>query len=64
MKPELLSVKELAERWQITPHTLAVWRKKGTGPPFMKIGHKIFYQMYDVLKFEQENRRSDSISDL
>ncbi|WP_158886495.1 DNA-binding protein [Rhodanobacter sp. L36] len=36
---------ELSARWHgvIKPHTLAVWRNKRKGPPFVKFGRRVLY---------------------
>ncbi len=62
MNEQLLSVKQLAERWSLTPHTLMAWRKKNKGPPFMRIGQKIFYKLADVELFEDNNISKPSVS--
>lgn len=48
----LLSQKELAARWNITPRTLQNWHKIGKGPPRVTIGGK-GYRLSDVLAYEQ-----------
>lgn len=44
---------ELAERWGITTRTLQLWRKKGIGPQFIRLGERsIFYRVSDVSAYE------------
>jgi transposase-like protein len=52
-----LSAKELAARWGVTPHTLSQWRWNAKGPPYTKIGRKIFYPLAYVKHFEQQSLR-------
>lgn len=51
---------ELAERWQITPRTLEMWRWKGTGPKFHKIGRRVLYKLPDIIAFEGSRATSQS----
>lgn len=48
---------ETARILGISLRTLYRWRKDGSGPPFMKIGHKIIrYERADVLRFMDEKK--------
>ncbi|WP_420846583.1 helix-turn-helix transcriptional regulator [Nocardioides jishulii] len=51
MRPEAL-----AERWDMTPKTLANWRSAGTGPTFVKIGGMVRYRLADVEAYEAGSR--------
>ncbi|GAA1751089.1 helix-turn-helix transcriptional regulator [Aeromicrobium alkaliterrae] len=51
-----LSPTLLAERWSITPKTLANWRHLGTGPTFTKIGGMVRYPISDVEAYEVVGR--------
>lgn len=57
MNDRLITTKELANRWSITPQALVEWRRKKEGPPYLKIGIKkkspVLYRMTDVLKYEE-----------
>jgi predicted DNA-binding transcriptional regulator AlpA len=47
---------ELADRWGITTRTLQLWRKKGFGPQFIRLGERsIFYRRADVEAYEAVN---------
>lgn len=48
----LLSQKELAARWGVTPRTLQHWHKIGKGPKRVKIG-RTGYRLSDVLAYEE-----------
>lgn len=43
MKYHYLRVKEVAERLQVSPRTLQLWRQKGCGPPYVKLGVQVRY---------------------
>lgn len=49
----LLTQKELAERWNITPRTLQLWHHAGKGPKRIGIGRG-GYRLSDVLRYEEE----------
>jgi excisionase family DNA binding protein len=43
-----LTAEEAAQRLGIRNQTLAVWRGRGMGPPFHKIGNRIRYREDDL----------------
>ena len=43
---------ELAERYRLSPETLAAWRKKGTGPRYFRAGKHARYRESDVLAWD------------
>lgn len=53
IEDRLLTQKELAERWNITPRTLQLWHSAGKGPKRVNIGRG-GYRLSDVLKYEEE----------
>lgn len=53
---DTLTEKELAARWKMTARTLQMWRAKGIGPRFIRIGERsIFYRAADVEAYERAN---------
>lgn len=46
---------QLAERWALSIKTLQDWRRKGTGPAYLKLGKAIRYPHEIVEKFEAEH---------
>lgn len=40
----LLKPEEAAPLLRTTHHTLYVWRKAGKGPPYTRIGRKVYYE--------------------
>ncbi len=55
---ELKLIREdtLASALGIEVSTLAVWRTRGYGPAYAKLGKQIFYHMSDVAKWVHECR--------
>lgn len=48
-KRELLTVAQVAEKIEVTPGTLSVWRSTGRySLPFIKIGGKVRYRASDL----------------
>ena len=47
----------LAQRWGVTTRTLQLWRAKGIGPAFIRLGERsIMYREEDVLAYEESCR--------
>ena len=47
---------DLADRWGVSPGTLANWRVRGEGPTFIKIGGMVRYALADVIEHETAGR--------
>lgn len=58
--PEFLTAPQLIERWrgQVAAATLATWRSRNLGPPYVKIGGRVLYKAADVAAWESKNTRS------
>ena len=62
----LLTETEAARNLRCSPYTLKRWRKKGTGPTYIKMGRLVRYRETDVFEFvkaqakQQPERFSDS----
>jgi len=50
---DLLTPKDLAQRWSMSEKTLANHRCNGTGVPYVKVGTAVRYLVSDVLAFEK-----------
>lgn len=50
---KLLFAKEVAARWRISTQSLAMWRERGYGPQWFRIGDNIRYYEDSVLEFEK-----------
>lgn len=57
---ELLTPKELCQRWKIADNTLRKWRVANVGPSYIKLGEgrnsEVRYRLQDVEEFEKYNR--------
>jgi hypothetical protein len=57
---QLLTPKELCDRWKIADNTLRKWRVANTGPNYIKLGEsrnsEVRYRLADVEAFERTNR--------
>ncbi len=51
----LLNVKEAAEYLKVSPHTLATWRARKTGPKFVKLGRSVKYPKDCLDTFIKQN---------
>ncbi len=51
----LLTPADLAERWHVSPDDIRRRRATGTGPAFIRLGHKtVRYNLADVVRFESD----------
>lgn len=50
----------LAERWAISVRTLQMWRFKGFGPPFLKVGNAVRYDPAECEEWLEKNSRSST----
>ncbi len=57
---QLLTTKELCERWKVADNTLRKWRVANVGPAYIKLGEgrnsEVRYRIDDVEAFEKSNR--------
>lgn len=56
---EMLSVDDLISRWrgQVKATTLATWRSRKLGPPYVKVGGRVLYPIKAVEDYERRNTR-------
>lgn len=59
----LLSTNQLAERWNMHPHTLINWRTQGKGPAFVRNGRRrhgrrpgVRYRIEVIQEYEEKNQ--------
>ena len=52
----VLDETEAADEIGVTPGTLANWRWRGHGPPYLKIGRKVTYLRNDVDRWKLSQR--------
>jgi hypothetical protein len=58
MDSVLLTTQQLAQRLGLAPITLQLWRSQGLGIPFIKTGHRVFYRLTDVQRYERREMRA------
>jgi predicted DNA-binding transcriptional regulator AlpA len=51
-----LREEELAKRWRVSPRTLQRKRQDRSGPPWLKLGGRIVYDMEDIQAWERRSR--------
>jgi hypothetical protein len=56
--PELLNTTEAAQRLRLNPQTLCRWRKKGTGPAYVRVGKKVMYPDDQITLWLTANRQT------
>jgi hypothetical protein len=47
-----LDENRLAQRWSMSPRTLQRWRQDRKGPPFLKLGGRVVYRVFDIQAWE------------
>jgi predicted DNA-binding transcriptional regulator AlpA len=52
----LMTVEQVEEEYGLNKKNLERWRSAGEGPPYSKIGKRVFYQRAELEKFVEENR--------
>jgi hypothetical protein len=57
----LVSTKELSEIWGTPESTLRYWRCAEVGPPYVKLGGRIKYDLADVELYVRANKRMPSV---
>ncbi len=58
---QLISTRELSEIWGVPESTLRYWRSAETGPPYVKLGGRIKYDLADVERYVRANKRMPSV---
>jgi len=58
MMQDFLTADELVKRWGnvVTRGTLANWRSKRVGPPFVKLRARVVYPVPDLIEWEKQNQ--------
>lgn len=51
---ELLTLQQVAERYNIAQNSLRYWRVQGTGPKSARIGRRVMYRAADVEAWVEE----------
>src|SRR5436305_1045115 len=58
---QLVSTRELSEIWGVPESTLRYWRCAEIGPPYVKLGGRIKYDLADVDRYVRANKRMPSV---
>ena len=58
---QLVSTKDLSEIWGVPESTLRYWRCAQTGPPYVKLGGRIKYDLTDVERYVRANKQMPSV---
>ena len=58
--PKLLTTAEAAELVGIAAITLTVWRQRGTGPEFLKLGRVVRYKEAKILEWMDAQARTNT----
>lgn len=61
MPRRLVSTKELSKIWGTPESTLRYWRCAELGPPYVKLGGRIKYDLADVEVYVRANKRMPSV---
>ena len=52
---DLLTPEVIAQRWKVTTKTLEKWRRRGTGPKYLRVGGQIHYRPKEIELFEDQH---------
>lgn len=63
MSVDLLTEKELADRWKVSERTVQRMREDESGPRFVMIRSKVRYKINDVLHFEEQKLSKEKNTD-
>lgn len=55
-----LTTQDVADRLRIAPQTLMVWRSRGKGPAWRKLGARVVYEEAEVLAWVDSHRRNST----
>ena len=55
-----INQRQLAERWDVSVRTLERWRSEGKGPPYLKLGRHVTYDLCDIATYEEAQRKEMS----
>jgi hypothetical protein len=58
VSPTFLMQREVAELLRLPERTLEDWRLTSQGPPYLKLGRHVRYDLTDVIDWAREQRHS------
>lgn len=59
---ELLTLQQVAERYNIEENTLRYWRAQRTGPKSARVGRRVMYRRADVERWIDEQFADDGVA--
>ena len=60
MTMSYLTTKQAAARLTLSPNTLEVWRVRGKGPRYVKLGRAVRYRESDLDEFVEKGTRGNT----
>jgi hypothetical protein len=45
---KILTDPQFTQTYNFSPRTTETWRRNGNGPPFLRIGRRVFYRLSDI----------------
>lgn len=58
-KVRLLETVHAADELGLSPRTLEGWRRRGEGPPYLKIGRRVKYRPEDIEAYKAARLRAN-----
>jgi len=62
MHTDFMTTEQAAQFLGLRPNTLEIWRFRGTGPKFVKLGRAVRYRLADLEDFIQAQTRQKTAS--
>jgi predicted site-specific integrase-resolvase len=59
-RQDLLETVHAADALGLSPRTLEGWRRRGEGPPYLKIGRRVKYRPEDIEAFKATRLQASS----
>ena len=59
--PEVVDVRSASRIVGLAPATLTTLRTRGGGPPFVKLGRRVFYRVQDLRAWRDARLRSSTV---
>lgn len=59
-RQHLLETVHAADQLGLSPRTLEGWRRRGEGPPYLKIGRRVKYRPEDIEAFKTTRLQASS----
>lgn len=60
MQTEFFTTEQVSNMLGVQPNTLEIWRHRGIGPPFVKMGRLVRYKSSDLDRWITEQTRNNT----